>query len=322
MSTNSVSEFLNNFIIDKDEDINIKWDVISKLLTCVSISDKYPILNSLSKLDEETRVTCMELLNKQPEFAARLEALLNNNGEETLSSILKAFNNKNYPLFALLIVNKRIADHIEDNNFINFKVEEVIHELGHTIDRYPVRPDIYVDITSMLAPLAGVASAILEGTIKANSKLLSKLSSCNWAHIRYCLPNSKAKNNILLVILANRKCWETFSSMMTPSLLEDIIATSLTSDFLRWYLPCRVSFVEINKVCKEYPWNESSYYTVTEEAKECFRALSYYHDNKDKDLLRHLVARLEKACYFDAEHACGPTLYAAILNAYKEHLNE
>lgn len=319
MSTDSVCEFLNNFITDKD--INVKWDVICKLLTCVTISHKYPLLQSLSKLDEESRIKCMELLNKQPEFAARLEAFLNNDGE-THASILKAFDNNNYHLFALLVANERIAHIFEDNNFIAFKVLDVVENGPGRVSKYPVREYIYNDITAMLAPLGGVADAILSGNIKANPKLLAKLSSCDWAHIRFCLHNSKVKEDILLQILADRKCSELFSSMMTPSLLEDVIKICMKNSILLWYLPCRVSLTEINKVCKEYPWKESGYYQVTEEAKQCFRALSYYHDNKDKDLLRHLLARLEKACYFDFGNAFGPTLYGTILTSYREYLNE
>lgn len=316
MSTDSVSEFLNNFITDKD--INVKWDVICKLLACVPISDKYPILQSLSKLDEESRAICMELLNKQPEFATRLEKFLTN-GEESLPSILEAFDNNNYHLFALLVANQRVANSIEDDNFIAFSVNVTEKGPGHSIVRYPVREDIYDDITAMLAPLSGIANAILSGTIKARSKLLSKLPTCDWAHIRFCLPQSKVKEGLLLTILAHRKCWEAFSPLMIPSLLEDVIKTCMNSTVLGWYLPCRVSFVEINKVCKEYPWRES-YYQVTEEAKQCFRALSYYHDNNDKDLLRHLLDRLDKARYF--ENVPGPSLYETIRRTYKEYLNE
>lgn len=316
MSTDSVCEFLNNFVTGKD--IKVGWDVISKLLACVPSSDKYPLLTSLSKLDEEGRIECIETLNKQPEFASRLHSFLHVR-QESLPSILQQFNDSNYHLFALIVANKYWASIIEDSNFTAFKLTPNIHSCRAV--SYPTKTNIYGDIVAMLAPLNGIADAILYGTIKADKKLLLKLSSYDWEIIRSGLPTSNVKEDILLQILSNRKCWEAFSFMMIPTLLEDIIKTCVASSVLTWYLPCRVSFVEIRKVCQEYKWDDS-YYPPTEEAKQCFRALSYYHDNKDKDLLRYLLLRLTKVCYFDFKNAFGPSLYGTILNAYKEYADE
>lgn len=294
-------------------------EIINKFVA--SVDNEYVLFKSLFELDRDNVLKCIKVLNNQfefmPGFIPHLEKLINSDLKSSFPRILKSFNDITLCLFNLVVVNERVMKYLEESKFVDFKVTE--KETGSTNLCYPVNEYLYDDMTVMLATLPGAVDAILEGNIKVNSKLLMNLPFLDWERISSELFNSKAKDDILLTILADSECWEIFSRIITPSQLEDVIKNCAKPGILGWYLPCRVSFKEIDKVCEEYPWSDK-YYNVTEKAKECYRELSYYHDNKDIDLLRHSIDNLTKACRFDYVNSPVPTLHGTIMRTYNEYL--